>query len=146
MIRATKVIRAGRWSGVATDVVQLGFDDRRQSRLAVQGERGGHFLLDLAAAPALRDGDGLVLEDGRMVEVRARPEAPLAAKATGERLLQLAWHLGDLHVPAVLRTDGILIRPDPRLAERLADLGAKVEAVEAPFEPNVGLPGEGRDA
>ena len=40
MIRATKVIRAGHWSGVATDAVVLGFDDRHRRRLAMRGERG----------------------------------------------------------------------------------------------------------
>ena len=44
--------------------------------LAMKGERGLEFLLDLAEATALRHGDGLVLEDGRMVEVREARAAP----------------------------------------------------------------------
>ena len=38
------------------------------------GTRGLEFLLDLENAVALRGGDALVLEDGRLVEVVAAPE------------------------------------------------------------------------
>ena len=38
------------------------------------GTRGLEFLLDLENAVALRGGDALVLEDGRLIEVVAAPE------------------------------------------------------------------------
>jgi urease accessory protein len=139
MIRATKVIRAGHWSGVSTDTVLLAYDDRHRRRLAMTGARGVEFLLDLPEATALRDGDGLVLEDGRMVEVRARPEALLTVKAKdAHHLAKLAWHLGNRHVPAAIERDRILIRPDHVLAAMLVGLGAEVAAIEAPFDPEGG--------
>ena len=39
------------------------------------GTRGLEFLLDLENAVALRGGDALVLEDGRLIEVVAAPES-----------------------------------------------------------------------
>lgn len=139
MIRASKVIRAGHWSGVATDVVVLAFDDRHRRRLAMQGERGLQFLLDLAEATPLRNGDGLVLADGRIVEVRSRPEPLLVVMAKdANHLARLAWHLGNRHVPAAIEPDRILIRPDHVLAEMLAGLGAELAAVDAPFDPEGG--------
>ena len=139
MIRATKVIRAGHWSGVSTDIVVLGYDDRHRRRLAMKGERGVEFLLDLPEATALRQGDGLVLDDGRMVEVRAKPEPLLVVTAKdAHHLTRLAWHLGNRHVPAAIEEDRILIRPDHVLAEMLMGLGAEVSAVEAPFDPEGG--------
>lgn len=139
MIRATKAIPAPEWSHVATDVVVLAYDDRHRRRLAMKGERGVEFLLDLPEATALRDGDGLVLEDGRMVEVRARPEALLVVTADDAHgLTRLAWHLGNRHVPAMIEDGRILIRPDHVIAEMLARLGADVAAVEAPFDPEGG--------
>jgi urease accessory protein len=139
MLRATKVIGAGHWSRVATDIVVLGYDDRHRRRLAMKGERDVEFLLDLPQAVALRNGDGLVLEDGRMVEVRAKPEPLLVITAmNAHHLTRLAWHLGNRHVPAAIEENRILIRPDHVLAEMLAGLGADVSAVEAPFDPEGG--------
>ena len=139
MIRATKVIRAGHWSGVSTDAVLLGYDDRHRRRLAMRGERGVEFLLDLAEATALRDGDGLVLDDGRMVEVRAKPEPLLVVTAKdAHHLTRLAWHLGNRHVPAAIEEGRMLIRPDHVLAAMLVGLGAEVSVVEAPFDPEGG--------
>jgi urease accessory protein len=147
VIRATKVIRAGHWSGVATDAVVLSYDDRHRRRIAMQGEGGLTFLLDLPEATVLRQGDGLVLADGRMVEVRAKPE-PLIV-VTGRdphHLARLAWHLGNRHVPVAITPDRIFIRPDHVLAEMLAGLGAEVSTIEAPFDPEVGAyAGQGHD-
>lgn len=147
MIRATTFVRAGEWSHVATDAVLLGFDDRHRRRLAMRGERGVEFLLDLPEATALRDGDGLVLEDGRMVEVRARPEPLLVITAKdAHHLARLAWHLGNRHVAAAIGKDSILIRPDHVLAEMLMGLGAEIAAIEAPFDPEGGAYAHGGHA
>jgi len=101
------------------------------------------FLLDLPEATALRHGDGLVLEDGRVVEVRAKPEPLLVIIAhDAHHLARLAWHLGNRHVPAAMEEDRILIRPDHVLAEMLAGLGADVSAIEAPFDPEGGAYGQ----
>ena len=105
----------------------------------MKGEHGVEFLLDLAEATALRHGDCLVLEDGRIVEVKARPEPLLVV--TGDdphHLARLAWHLGNRHVPAAIEAEHILIRPDHVLAEMLLGLGAGIAPVEAPFDPEGG--------
>jgi urease accessory protein len=144
VIRASKVIHAGHWSGVAADVAVLAFDDRHRRRLAMKGESGLEFLLDLPEATALRHGDGLVLEDGRMVEVQAKPEPLLVVTAKdGQHLARLAWHLGNRHVPAAIEAGRILIRPDHVLAGMLAGLGADVSAIEAPFDPEAGAYAQG---
>ncbi|MGA9299660.1 MAG: urease accessory protein UreE, partial [Bradyrhizobium sp.] len=74
MIRATEVLKLQRWSQPPADTVVLDFDDRHRRRMAMMGTRGLEFLLDLEHAVALRGGDALVLEDGRLVEVVAAPE------------------------------------------------------------------------
>ena len=144
MIRATSFIRAGRWSGAASDHVVLGYDDRHRRRLAMQAGRGLAFLLDLPETTVLRHGDGLVLEDGRMVEVHAKLEPLLVVRAADpHHLTRLAWHLGNRHVPAAIEADRILIRPDHVIAEMLARLGADIAAEEAPFDPEPGAYGQG---
>jgi urease accessory protein len=139
LIRATKVFPAAAWSQVATDTVVLDFDHRHRRRLRMQGEGGLDFLLDLPEAVAIRDGDGLLLEDGRIVAVRASNEPLLEIRARDAlHLVRLAWHLGNRHLPVQIAADRLLIREDHVIAAMLTSLGATVAHVEAPFDPEGG--------
>lgn len=139
MIRAVEVRKAGSWTGAARDRVELDYDARHRRRIAMTGEGGLGFLLDLPKAVALRNGDGLVLEDGEIVEVRAAAELLMEVKAADpHRLLRLCWHLGNRHLPAQIEPHRILIRPDHVIAEMLAGLGAVVSHVKEPFDPEGG--------
>ncbi len=131
--------RGGWDEQAAVDVVRLDHDGRHRRRITMQGRGGTAFLLDLAETAVLRDGDGLVLEDGRIVQVEAAPE-PLAALTAPDAgtLLRLAWHLGNRHLPAMLGTNRILIRRDHVVEAMAALLGAAVEHVELPFDPEPG--------
>src|ERR671916_2405887 len=91
--RATAVERAGAWPAAeARDTLTLDFDDRHRRRRRYTGERGTPVLLDLPEATVLRDGDGLALDGGGFVLVRAAPE-PLVevAAETPAQLARLAW-------------------------------------------------------
>jgi len=139
MIRATSVLAAGAWSGAPVDRVTLRFDERHRRRIAMQAQNGLTFLLDLPEAAALRHGDGLLLADGRVVEVQAEPEPLLEVRGRDpQHLARLAWHLGNRHLPAAIGPDRILIRPDHVITGMLIGLGAEVSAVEAPFDPEAG--------
>lgn len=139
MIRATKLLPAGHRPPAATDRVVLDFDRRHRRRLVMTGEKGMVFLLDLPQAAALRHGDGLVLEDGRIVEIVAAAE-PLAEITAQDpaHLIRLAWHLGNRHLPTQLTGERLLIRRDHVIEDMLASLGAIVRHVEAPFDPEGG--------
>jgi urease accessory protein len=144
VIRANSIRLAGAWSGPPADRVVLAYDDRHRRRFAMQAEGGLMFLLDLREATVLRQGDGLLLEDGRIVEVRAKPEPLLEVRARDpHHLARLAWHLGNRHLPAAIEPDRLLIRPDHVIAAMLAGLGAEVAAVEAPFDPEGGAYAQG---
>lgn len=139
MIRALRVLPSHDWTISPADSVVLGYDDRHRRRMAMDGTRGLAFLLDLDAATALRGGDALVLEDGRLVEVVAAPE-PLAEirGIDPAHLLRLAWHLGNRHLPTQITARGLRIRRDHVIAEMAKGLGAKVLEIEAPFDPEGG--------
>jgi len=144
MLRATRVLPAGTWSGGtgnlgAADTVVLDYDGRHRRRLAMEGMGGLGFLLDLDVAVSLRDGDGLALEDGRLVGVVAAPEplAEIVASSPAE-LLRLAWHLGNRHLPAELGGGRIRIRRDHVIEEMVAGLGGSVTHIDAPFDPEGG--------
>ncbi len=140
MRRASAVRQAGQWDNAAAiDHVVLDASERHRRRLVLTAEHGTTLLLDLPHATALRDGDGLVLDDGTLVRVVGRPEPLLEIAAANTReLARLAWHLGNRHTDVQVIGERLRIRPDHVLAEMLVRLGAKLTAIEAPFDPESG--------
>ncbi len=147
MIRAARVLPHHRWDHAAADTVVLGFDDRHRRRMAMTGTRGLEFLLDLENAVALRGGDALVLDDGRLIEVVAAAE-PLAEVrgADPQHLVRIAWHLGNRHLPTQIMAKAIRIRRDHVIEAMVKGLGARVIEIEAPFQPEGGAYADGGHA
>jgi len=144
MLRATKIVPAGIWHGKPADVVRLDYDHRTRRRIALTAAGGLSFLLDLAKAPVLGAGDGIKLEDGRIVAVEAAPERLLEIACTDERALaRIAWHLGNRHLATELAERTIYIREDHVIADMVIGLGAAVRSVERPFNPEGGAYGHG---
>jgi urease accessory protein len=144
MLRATEIVPAGAWKGMAADIVRLDFQARTRRRINLTGVSGLAFLLDLAKAPVLRAGDGIRLEDGRIVAVDAAPERLLEIACEDERALaRVAWHLGNRHLAAEIGAGIIHIREDHVIADMARGLGARVRTVERPFNPEGGAYGLG---
>jgi urease accessory protein len=144
MLRATEILRAGVWSGNPPDIVRLDYDQRTRRRIVLVSQGGLSFLLDLAKAPVLAAGDGLRLEDGRVVAVEAAPERLLEIACSDERALaRIAWHLGNRHLATELAERTIYIREDHVIADMVLGLGAAVRSVERPFTPEGGAYGAG---
>jgi urease accessory protein len=140
MKRAHDIKAAGHWdTAKAIDTVALDAHDRHRRRVALTGERGTTFLLDLPQATALRDGDGLVLEDGAIVRVIGRPEPLIEiAAANGHDLARLAWHIGNRHVDVQIVGERLRMRRDHVIEDMLRGLGARLTPVDAPFDPERG--------
>jgi urease accessory protein len=139
MIRATRVLGQHRWTEAPADTVVLDFDDRHRRRMAMTGTRGFEFLLDLENAVALRGGDALVLDDGRLIEVVAAAEPLVEIRgADPHHLIRVAWHLGNRHLPTQIMPKGLRIRRDHVIEEMVKGLGARVVEIEAPFDPEGG--------
>lgn len=139
MIRATEVRGQHGWTMAPADTVVLDFDDRHRRRMAMTGTRGLAFLLDLEDAVALRGGDALVLEDGRLVEVVAAPEPLIEIRGSDpQHLVRVAWHLGNRHLPTQITARGLRIRRDHVIEAMVKGLGARVIEIEAPFDPEGG--------
>jgi urease accessory protein len=121
------------------DRVVLDAAERHRRRIVLTGEGGISFLLDLPHTTMLRDGDGLVLEDGSIVRVAGKRE-PLV-EVTAENLsdlARLAWHIGNRHTDVQIVGDRLRIRRDHVLEEMLRSLGAQLSLIEAPFDPERG--------
>ena len=122
-----------------TDTITLDSTARHRRRITLTSDNGITFLLDLPEARLLRHGEGLELEDGRVIEVRAAPEPLMEVRGRDTRhLLALTWQIGNRHLEAQIRNDRLLIRHDPVIRSMLEGLGATVTDIEAPFDPEGG--------
>ena len=146
MQRAQKTIHAEEFQATrVVDRVVLYADERHRRRVVLDCEGGTRVLLDLPHATMLKDGDGLVLDDGSIVRVVAKPESlvEIAAASETERL-RVAWHLGNRHTDVQVVGNRLRIRRDHVLEDMLRGLGAGMTTVEAPFEPEAGAYGASR--
>ncbi len=140
MLRATSIVRkAAVKADKVADRVVLDHEARHKRRAALKGEGGLDFLLDLEKAAVLDDGDALKLEDGRLVQVKAAPQRLVEITAASpERLLRLAWHIGNRHTAAEISEGAIYIEEDHVLVEMVRGLGAATKIVDRPFRPERG--------
>jgi urease accessory protein len=145
--RALDIRRCGDWGAArAIDRVILAAEDRHRRRLVMTGEAGTRFLLDLPQATLLRDGDGLVLDDGSIVRVVGKPEPLVEIEACDAAArLRIAWHIGNRHVEVQVVGDRLRIRRDHVLEAMLRGLGATLTPLEAPFDPEQGAYAHGHD-
>lgn len=139
--RAIDVAVAGTWPAAdAVATVTLDFDDRYRRRVRLVDDAGETFLLDLDDAMRLADGDGLKLEGGGIIAVRAADEQVLDIRCADPRdTARMAWHIGNRHLPTqVLEDSALRIRADHVIEAMLIRLGAEVEAKTASFNPEPG--------
>ncbi len=135
--RAVSVLPAGE-AGTAAPFGRavLPHDERHLRRRAIELADGSKVLVDLPDPVTLNDGDRLVLEDGRHVEITAAPEEVYDIRARDAvHLTELAWHIGNRHLAAAIEPGRILILRDHVIKAMLEGLGATVRDVAEPFKP-----------
>jgi urease accessory protein len=134
--RAVSVVPFGAASGPVSGKAVLAHDERHLRRRAISLEDGGKVLVDLLEPVTLGDGDRLVLEDGRQVEIGAAPEELYAiAPRDALHLAELAWHIGNRHLAVAIEPDRLLILRDHVIRDMLEGLGATVSDTLEPFAP-----------
>jgi len=142
MRRVAGIKRSDDWNAqTAIDRVVLDAGDRNRRRIVLTGEKGTEVLLEFAQPVVLRDGDGLVLDDGSIILVGGAPE-DLIEVCAGSALdaVRLAWHLGNRHTDVQVIGDRLRIRRDHVLEDMLRGLGAYLTPIDAPFDPEQGAP------
>ena len=140
MLRVVRVVRPAEGEGArAIDSVILKPDQRRLQAAHLTGVKGTPIGLMLPDPVMLRMGDALELDDGSLVEIVIEAE-PLVEVRGGDltHLARLAWHLGDRHVPVQILANRLRMRRDAALETLLKNLGARLTAIEAPFDPEGG--------
>ncbi|MEN3794187.1 urease accessory protein UreE [Fulvimarina sp. MAC3] len=146
MIVGTSIVSRGTWQDAA-DTITLDEQARHRRRMAMVSDGGIAFLLDLPEARRLKAGDAISLDDGRLIEVRAKPENLIEVRGRdGRHLLALAWQIGNRHLAAEIHDDRIFIREDPVIAVMLEGLGATLAHIESGFDPEGGAYGDAHTA
>lgn len=138
MPRATNIIAAHDARGVAAaDSVLLDHTQRAGGTLSVASVKG--TTINMVFKGRLRGDDVIALDDGSFVEVVAKPEPLVEARAADvAALARVAWHLGDRHIAVQLLPNRIRALRNDATEELLKALGAKVMQIDAPFEPEGG--------
>ena len=140
MPRVVRVLAAGHGASARPlDSVMLKAEQRRVQRGELVGIDGTHCQLDLAEPVTLRMGDALELEGGGLVDVVIEAEPLIEVRGRDLiHLARLAWHLGDRHVRVQVLANRLRLRRDPAIEALLTGLGARMIAIEAPFDAEGG--------
>src|SRR6185436_9638707 len=140
MLRVVRVVGSAQIDNARlVDSVMLGPDQRRLQSAHLTGVKGTPFGLMLPEPVMLRMGDAFELDDGSLVDIVIEPE-PLTEVRGNDltHLARLAWHLGDRHVPVQVLTNRLRLRRDDAIEAMLGQLGARLTAIDAPFDPEGG--------
>ena len=142
MRRVTEVLPHGTWNPTEAEslaVAELTYDERYRRRVVLR-DTHGEFLLDLERPIALKDGDGLLVQGGGLILVKAAAEKVADITApTGADIARIAWHIGNRHTPLqVLDDGGLRFQDDGVLSRMVEGLGGKVTFKSAPFSPEQG--------
>ncbi len=142
IIRATAISKSD--AGQA-DSITLTYSDRFRRRIAMVSDNGIEFLLDLAEATELKDGEFLVLDDGRNIKIIAAKEKLMRIRGKDQQhLARAAWHVGNRHLACEIHPEFIVLINDRIIEKMLLGLGCEVEQFEATFSPEGGAYGPGR--
>lgn len=120
----------------------LPFEQRQKSRFLAVLSNGEEAALFMPRGTILRGGEWLKSKDGRVVRVIAAPEQVMQVVCKdAHSLTRMAYHLGNRHVPLQVGDGWLRLEQDHVLKEMLLGLGAEVQEVNAPFEPEAGAYG-----
>ena len=122
--------------------VTLDYEGRFLRRKRLVTNTGEPFLVELRETVSLSSTDGFLLDDNRVIAIKAKPETLLKVKHLN--LPRIAWHIGNRHTPCQVECDHLLIQEDHVMEDLLNLLGADIEKLQAPFIPEGGAYGHGR--
>jgi urease accessory protein len=132
--RASEIMAEGEAQPVGRAV--LPHDERHLRRRAIELVDGRKVLVDLGEPVVLATDDRLVTDEGGEIVIAAAYE-PLYEIFGRDpvHLSELAWHIGNRHLPAAIEASRILILRDHVIKAMLEGLGARVKDIVAQFEP-----------
>jgi urease accessory protein len=135
-MRAIKHFRLSEAPGQASDAITLDAQDRSIRRKLIKTDSGKDVLVDLPLTAYFEDGDHLELDNGTYLEICAAEEDLYEITGSSPaHIAQLAWHIGNRHLPAQIDYNRILIKRDHIIRAMLIGLHASVSEIRGQFEP-----------
>ena len=132
---------AGADPGPPSPVLRLSFEARSRSRQRARLVDGAEVALVLPRGGVLRHG-AVLTGAGLRVRIEAADEDLLEVRcATPRALARAAYHLGNRHVAVQIDSDRLLLGYDAVLADMLVGMGARIQRLWSPFEPEAGAYG-----
>jgi urease accessory protein len=139
MHKVYKIINNNSWKYKENDEIILDSQDRNRRRIKLVSKKNIPFLLDERKTIFLKNGALLILSNSYKIKVIAKIESVLKIEASSKnKLLVLAWHIGNRHIPAEIHKDFIIIKRDDVIIDMLKLLGAKVYKKKLTFTPESG--------
>ena len=139
MLTFVRVAPAAANSAAPEGRVWLSFEKRCVSRQRVRMENGVDVGLILPRGTRLKDGDLLLSEDGRVVQVRASLEELSDVLCPDSlTMAQVAYHLGNRHACIMLDGGSVKYPADSVLDQMVTGMGIAVRRVMEPFQPESG--------
>ena len=136
----TKIVNDSRVDKVQNLV--LTFKQREKSRLKAVLETGEAVGLFLPRGTVLKEGDIVLSESGEGVKIIAAAETVSTVSADDpHRLLKIAYHLGNRHVPLQVEPTWLRYAHDHVLDDMVIGLGGDVAVEEKPLQPEKGAYG-----
>ena len=106
MYKVSKIINNNGWKYKENDEIILDSQDRNRRRIKLVSKRNVSFLLDEKKMVFLKNGALLILSNSYKIKVIAKIESVLKIEAASKnKLLVLAWHIGNRHIPAEIHKD-----------------------------------------
>jgi urease accessory protein len=120
----------------------LPFEQRQKARQRARLAGGLDVGLQLPRGTVLRGGDRLRAADGTVLEIVAARESVSTVWCRDlRRLAQVAYHLGNRHVPLEIGPGWVRYLADHVLDALVSQLGLNVVHQDEPFEPEAGAYG-----
>ena len=139
MIKVKKIINNNQWNHKVSDEIILDYQDRNRRRIKFVSKKKVNFLLDEKKTIFLNNGALLILANEHKIRVIAKLEDVFRIEASNKKkLIILAWHIGNRHIPAEIHKDYIVIKRDEVICKMLKLLGAKVFKKKLSFSPELG--------
>ena len=139
MHKVYKIINNNSWKHKENDEIILDSQDRNRRRIKLVSKKNIPFLLDERKAIFLKNGALLILSNSYKIKVIAKIEFVFKIEANSKnKLLVLAWHIGNRHIPAEIHKDFIIIKRDDVISKMLKLLGAKIYKKKLTFTPESG--------
>ena len=126
-------------STLADARLRLTWARRQKTRQRVALESGEEGALLLPRGTALRDGQLIASDAGRVVEIVAESEPVSTLRSDDPACLaRAAYHLGNRHTPVQVGEGWLRYQADHVLDAMIRGLGIEPQREKAPFEPEPG--------